>query len=56
MQKVSEEQLLLNIVRLRYRDAPFFFETSSITSQLELSSSVGLSGVFPLSGDGTNVL
>lgn len=56
MQKVSEEQLLLNIVRLRYRDAPFFFETSSVTSQLELSSSVGLSGVFPLSSEGTNVL
>jgi len=56
MQKVGEEQLLLNIVRLRYRDTPFFFETSSITSQLDLSSSAGLSGTFPLSGDGTDVL
>ncbi|WFB35041.1 hypothetical protein P3T73_12810 [Kiritimatiellota bacterium B12222] len=56
MQKVGEEQLLLNIVRLRYRDAPFFFETSSITSQLDLSSNVGIGGAFPLSGDAPNVL
>lgn len=56
MQKVGEEQLLLNIVRLRYRDAPYFFETSSITSQLDLSSSVGLAGSFPLTGDAPDVL
>jgi len=56
MQKVGEEQLLLNIVRLRYRDTPYFFETSSITSQLDLTSSAGVGGVFDLSGDSSNVL
>jgi len=56
MQKVGEEQLLLNIVRLRYRDAPYFFEASSITSQLDLTTSAGLSGAFPLTGDAPDVL
>lgn len=56
MQEVGDEQLLLNIVRLRYRDAPYFFETSSITSQLDLTTSAGISGSFPLSGDVPDVL
>ncbi|MBC2604021.1 hypothetical protein [Puniceicoccus vermicola] len=56
MQKVGEEQLLLNIVRLRYRDAPYFFEASSITSQLDLNSSLGVAGTFPLSGSAPDAL
>ena len=33
------EQLLLNLVRLRYRDTPFFLEVDSLTTQYELSGS-----------------
>lgn len=56
MQEVLQEQLLLNIVRLRYRDTPYFFETSSVTAQFDLSTSAGIGGTFPLSSDGTDVL
>jgi hypothetical protein len=33
----NDEQLLLNIVRLRYADSPIFIDLPSITSQFELS-------------------
>lgn len=35
------EQFLLNLVRLKYRDNPYFIEISSITSQQKLEGSVG---------------
>lgn len=56
MQETAEEQLLLNIVRLRYRDTPFFLEVASLTSQFDLSSSAGVSGNFPLDSDVPDVL
>ncbi len=56
MQETGEEQLLLNIVRLRYRDTPYFMEASSVTSQFDLSTSAGISGTFPLDADATDVL
>ncbi len=33
----NDEQLLLNIVRLRYADSPVFIDLPSITSQFELA-------------------
>jgi len=41
------EQLLLNIVRLRYDDTPYFLQVSSISTQFSAQSSLGLSGSFP---------
>lgn len=40
IQQTNNQQLLLNLVRLRYRDTPLFLEVSSITSnfQFELGS------------------
>ena len=37
------EQLLLNLVRLRYRDSPYFLRVTSVTTQysLEASASAG---------------
>jgi hypothetical protein len=35
VQRTNEEQLLLNLVRLRYRDIPFFIKVTSISSQVE---------------------
>jgi hypothetical protein len=49
------EQLLLNLVRLRYRDNPLFLEMSSVIAGYSLKGSAGLAGgtVFqsPLTGD-----
>jgi len=39
-QQTNDEQLLLNLVRLRYRDTPAFLEVSSISSQPSFESTV----------------
>ena len=41
------EQLLLNLVRLKYRDNPYFIEVSSITSQQSLIGTAGSSATVP---------
>ncbi len=43
IQQGSDEQLLLNLVRLRYRDTPLFLEVNSVASQFKLSSAASLS-------------
>lgn len=58
VQKTNDEELLLNLVRLKYRDTPFFMEVSSMASQFTLSSSAnasaslqnGVKGLFGLGG------
>jgi hypothetical protein len=48
VQKTNLEEMLLNLVRLRYYDSPFFLDVSSITSQFTLknlaSASIHLPG------------
>jgi hypothetical protein len=39
-QQTTDEQLLLNLVRLRYRDTPAFLEVSSISSQSRFEATV----------------
>jgi hypothetical protein len=39
VQKTNDEELLLNLVRMRYNDNPSFMSVSSITSSLSLSTS-----------------
>jgi len=46
IQRTSDEQLLLNLVRLKYRDTPFFLEVNSVSSQLKLISEASLSANF----------
>lgn len=41
------EQLLLNLVRLKYRDNPYFIEVSSITSSQSIEGSIGAAGTLP---------
>jgi len=41
------EQLLLNLVRLKYRDNPYFIEVTSITSQQSVSGAIGATGEMP---------
>jgi hypothetical protein len=43
IQKTNDEQLLLNLVRLKYRDTPFFMEVSNIASQFSLKSQASIS-------------
>ncbi len=58
VQKTNDEQLLLNLARLKYRDTPFFMEVSSVASQFTLSTSAnasatlqeGVNGIFGLGG------
>jgi hypothetical protein len=40
----NDEQLLINIVRLRYADSPVFIDLPNITSQFEMSGSGGFLG------------
>src|SRR5881392_3271685 len=40
----NDEQLLLNIVRLRYADSPVFIDLPSITSQFEVSGRGNFTG------------
>jgi hypothetical protein len=40
----NDEQLLINIVRLRYADSPVFIDLPNITSQFEMSGAMGYLG------------
>ena len=37
VQRTNDEQLLLNLVRLKYRDTPLFLEVTSVASQYTLT-------------------
>ncbi len=44
VRSATSEQLLLNLVRLRYRDMPVFLNVASISTQFEFRSSGAISG------------
>ena len=46
IQRTSDEQLLLNLIRLKYRDTPYFLEVNSVSSQFKLISEASLSANF----------
>src|SRR5262249_23072832 len=50
MKTTTEQQLLLNIVRLRYTDTPSSLAVSAIAAQFELSKNVQLMPFFVASG------
>jgi len=41
LRRTDDEQLLLNLVRLRYRDRPLFLEASSLTTQFTFGGTLG---------------
>lgn len=49
------EQLLLNLVRLRYRDTPFFLEVASVSTQYSLGASASAGGRVGDGGDGADL-
>jgi len=38
IQQTSSEQLLLNLVRLRYRDTPYFMEVASVSTSFDFDA------------------
>lgn len=46
IQRTNDEQLLLNLIRLKYRDTPFFLEVNSVSSQFKLISEAEISANF----------
>ena len=55
IRETSNEQLLLNLVRLRFDETPYFLQVASITTNFSASASVGASATIP-EGSGNNVL
>ena len=49
----TREQMLLNIVRSRYLEVPVFLTVSSVLTQYEYDSGIGLGGIFE-TGSGSN--
>jgi len=47
IQQTSSEQLLLNLVRLRYRDAPYFMEVASVSTSFVFDASASASASVP---------
>lgn len=47
----SDEQLLLNVVRLRYRDNPLFLEVGNVVAQYSRSVSAGIGAEISIPGD-----
>jgi len=43
IQKTNDEQLLLNLVRLKYHDTPLFMEVHNIASQFTLQNDISIS-------------
>ena len=52
--RTSTEQLLLNLVRMKFRDAPVFLQVGSIATQYTFSETAGINPTF--SGGDTNLL
>lgn len=55
IQRSNDEQLLLNLVRLEYRDTPSFLEVSSVAAQFTYSASLSVSAMLPFAS-GPNIL
>jgi len=46
-QETSAQELLLNLVRLRYRDTPYFLQIASLSTNLRAKAGIGSGGIFP---------
>jgi len=47
IQRTNDEQLLLNLVRLKYRDTPFFMEVNSVASQHTFTTNANANATVP---------
>jgi len=55
IRETNNEQLLLNLVRLRYDETPYFLHVSTITTTFSAEASLGASGTLP-EGSNNNIL
>ncbi len=53
VQQTNVEQMLLNLVRLKYRDTPYFMEVASISTSFDFRVSASSSLAIPESGSNT---
>jgi hypothetical protein len=51
MNRTENEQMLLNLVRLRYGDPPYFLEASALNTQFLIAPSAEASSVFDFNGN-----
>ncbi|MCA9635332.1 MAG: hypothetical protein KC420_04790 [Myxococcales bacterium] len=56
IQQTNNEQLLLNLVRLRYRDTPLFLEVSSVTTNFTFEVGSGAGGTINPSAGSTGTV
>ena len=49
-QRTTAQELLLNLVRLRYRDTPYFLQIASLSTNMRAKAGIGGIGTFPSSG------
>lgn len=56
IQGTNSEQLLMNLVRLRYREAPFFLEVASVSQAFDAQVGSSTAGTFPRRSPNTWVL
>ena len=47
IQQTNSQQLLLNIVRLKYRDVPFFLEVASVSTSFDVGATAGGRATLP---------
>lgn len=52
-QETTAQELLMNLVRLRYRDTPYFLQIASLSTNLRLGGELGAGGSLPSSGPRT---
>jgi hypothetical protein len=50
IRQTSDEQLMLNIVRLRYDEMPYFLQIASVTTSFSASANAAASGTIPENG------
>jgi len=53
MNRTENEQMLLNLVRLRYGDPPYFLEASALNTQFLIAPSAEASSLFDFNGNNT---
>nr|SPS05641.1 conserved protein of unknown function [Candidatus Nitrotoga fabula] len=50
IQRTNEQELLLNLVRLKYRDTPYFLSVEKVASSVEFSRGMSASALLPAGG------
>ena len=55
IRQTKEQQLLLNMVRMRYEETPYFLQLSSITTSFSAGANAGLQATLPSGGDAPDV-